>query len=661
MQQSVGEPRLTLDTVMGTFTSGDSGAVPVYYNKTVVSIRASNSSHFNVLWTTWSAPINGNQIASSDGWSGEINAVGPCLPDSNGLFNSLFDGPIKGFCGGEGIYYLNAVGTALVTQGQAKELLLDANLNLISLSTDSFRVFVDTTPPVPQNLEVYFSTESALAKNPDQRISSGTLWGDPDPYVTWEGRDDLGAISRSPVEGWTVLVHGSLGWQRPDRRPDQKSVFPELQGVTEPKDFYLSVRAFDRAGNWTPDTHVPIFKYQYTPDQSAPRWNKSHISMTGVRYPATDEKIRFAAVAPVGNFIDVGFDEDMLIPRDSIKLILHRSSDGTTVDRKVDLTLPTTSYVAVTNDSPSTSLVVLPFSATVNLQPASAYRFYSSTKPAPTDRANNPLDSSLDILFYTAMDPAKKAVFVSEDGKVSVDVPAYALGNDPVGMAINDRPEKVSVAGSPALPRLVDEATSAMGRQTGGAYKRLLSIKELTVFDTKGKMRSASFSGDVRLGFDVKDDLSSQNGESYIKGTSIRAKDLVLYELDERTGVWNKMADSWVDEGAGSVSAPLRHSGTYALGGSPNYDLSGAHPYPVPFRSSRDSHGITFTGLSSFGNIKILTLDGRLVKTLSFNGDSSVAWDPVESDSGDPVGSDVYLYFIENDKERVVGKLMVIR
>jgi hypothetical protein len=85
--------------------------------------------------------------------------------------------------------------------------------------------------------------------------------------------------------------------------------------------------------------------------------------------------------------VDIGFEEEMLIPGDSIQLMMQRDSDGAKVDKPAALTLPTTSYVTVTSDSKS--MVVLPFNAT-DLKPASLYRFYSSTKPAPTDRANNP-------------------------------------------------------------------------------------------------------------------------------------------------------------------------------------------------------------------------------------------------------------------------------
>jgi hypothetical protein len=171
-------------------------------------------------------------------------------------------------------------------------------------------------------------------------------------------------------------------------------------------------------------------------------------------------------------------------------------------------------------------------------------------------------------------------------------------------------------------------------------------------------MRTQAYEGGVELVFDYSKPIEKQTQAG---GRPLKAQDLVIYELDEKTGVWSKMPNAQLDESRHVVSVPLRHNGTYGLGSTPNFDLTSAHPYPVPYRATRDVHGISFTGLSSYGTIKIYTLDGRLVKTIRFDGESSVAWDPVQSDSGETVGSDVYLYMIENDQQRIVGKLMVIR
>ena len=96
--------------------------------------------------------------------------------------------------------------------------------------------------------------------------------------------------------------------------------------------------------------------------------------------------------------------------------------------------------------------------------------------------------------------------------------------------------------------------------------------------------------------------------------------------------------------------------------GAPFLDLSNAHAFPVPYKASRDAAGITFTNLSSIATVKIFSLDGNLVKTMHDDtGAGFIRWNPVANDDGEPVGSDVYLFVIENDKQRKVGKIMVIR
>ena len=98
--------------------------------------------------------------------------------------------------------------------------------------------------------------------------------------------------------------------------------------------------------------------------------------------------------------------------------------------------------------------------------------------------------------------------------------------------------------------------------------------------------------------------------------------------------------------------------------GAPSFSLTDAHPFPVPYRASEDNGaGITFVFPGAqIATVKIFTLDGRLVKTLHENsGAGLVSWYPVNTDGGEPVGSDVYIYAIENDQDRRVGKLVIIR
>lgn len=87
-------------------------------------------------------------------------------------------------------------------------------------------------------------------------------------------------------------------------------------------------------------------------------------------------------------------------------------------------------------------------------------------------------------------------------------------------------------------------------------------------------------------------------------------------------------------------------------------DLSDAIAYPVPFRRST-AQKITFLNLSTEATIRIYTLSGELVKTLhETDGDGILKWD-VTAEDGTPLGSDVFLYVIENAQQKKTGKLLI--
>ncbi|MBI3292166.1 MAG: T9SS type A sorting domain-containing protein [Elusimicrobia bacterium] len=83
--------------------------------------------------------------------------------------------------------------------------------------------------------------------------------------------------------------------------------------------------------------------------------------------------------------------------------------------------------------------------------------------------------------------------------------------------------------------------------------------------------------------------------------------------------------------------------------------------YPNPWRA--DKHAgtlITFDQLTGNVTVKLFTVSGHLVKTLSTSSPSTT-WD-LTNDAGDPVASGLYLYLLTNDQgQKVRGKLAVIR
>jgi hypothetical protein len=85
-----------------------------------------------------------------------------------------------------------------------------------------------------------------------------------------------------------------------------------------------------------------------------------------------------------------------------------------------------------------------------------------------------------------------------------------------------------------------------------------------------------------------------------------------------------------------------------------------SYAFPVPFNAKKHSV-IYFRDLPSSGTIKIYTASGEKVSELNISPlENPKAW-PVVNSVGEKVASGVYLYVIEGDGQKTVGKLVVIR
>jgi len=92
--------------------------------------------------------------------------------------------------------------------------------------------------------------------------------------------------------------------------------------------------------------------------------------------------------------------------------------------------------------------------------------------------------------------------------------------------------------------------------------------------------------------------------------------------------------------------------------------LGAAHAFPTPFKPSLGHDRITFRGLTTNAEIRIYTVSGELVRTLSKNDPSTsdLIWRPVANSAGQPLASGVYLYVVTgDDSTKAKGKIMVIK
>ncbi len=90
-------------------------------------------------------------------------------------------------------------------------------------------------------------------------------------------------------------------------------------------------------------------------------------------------------------------------------------------------------------------------------------------------------------------------------------------------------------------------------------------------------------------------------------------------------------------------------------------DLSQVKVYPNPWRKNRhDGRPVTFENLSANTTVKIFTISGHEVKSLTPSG-ATATWD-LTTDSGDHVASGTYIYLIKDSQgNKSRGMLAVIR
>jgi subtilisin family serine protease/methionine-rich copper-binding protein CopC len=90
-------------------------------------------------------------------------------------------------------------------------------------------------------------------------------------------------------------------------------------------------------------------------------------------------------------------------------------------------------------------------------------------------------------------------------------------------------------------------------------------------------------------------------------------------------------------------------------------DLSHVFAYPNPYRGDSGRDYVTIAGLTRQATVKILDVSGRILRTLQeTDGNGGVQWD-LRDESGNPVASGIYVFYVVGEGKRAVGKLAVVR
>ncbi len=95
---------------------------------------------------------------------------------------------------------------------------------------------------------------------------------------------------------------------------------------------------------------------------------------------------------------------------------------------------------------------------------------------------------------------------------------------------------------------------------------------------------------------------------------------------------------------------------------APYPDLANVVVFPNPYKSKeKNTQRITFARLTQQAEIRIYTLNGELVTTLSKDDLKPVMTWNLKNNSGQPVASGIYIYVIKNGTEQKRGKVVLLR
>ncbi|MEW6040228.1 MAG: T9SS type A sorting domain-containing protein [Elusimicrobiota bacterium] len=193
------------------------------------------------------------------------------------------------------------------------------------------------------------------------------------------------------------------------------------------------------------------------------------------------------------------------------------------------------------------------------------------------------------------------------------------------------------------------------------------SIAEIALQDNSGAwLINNDFNSEVELRMSYKD----ADNDGYADNTSppVYEKSLKIYVLNETRETWEAVSGSYADVMNNYVSANIKHFSVYILIGIPApVDLSGVKVYPNPYKPGTGgafdrTGGIVFDNVTENITIKIFNIAAELVfEELVINTGGQFEW-KTNNNSGQPVASGVYIYYITNEKsQKKTGKFMIIR
>lgn len=262
------------------------------------------------------------------------------------------------------------------------------------------------------------------------------------------------------------------------------------------------------------------------------------------------------------------------------------------------------------------------------------------------------------------------AVLTLASGDMRVTLPSGSVSKERFDITLNRDPVTNPLAVNPTK---ITAASDKMVYNDGG-WSQLYSnnLSEMAIFDEQSfQTGTLGKRGVLAMRYRDDDDDGIMDGSE----PPVRVNTLSAWILDESVDSWVQIPGTGGDRQTKTLTVLFGQPGVYAMIGAQELTVKNVKAYPVPYRpngpqagdgdgqTGTDGKGITFDNLPQTGNIKIYTLDGRLVKGIEIPETlaiQKVVWD-TRTSSGDKAASGVYIWRISAGSNSKTGKLMIIR
>lgn len=514
-------------------------------------------------------------------------------------------------------------------------------------SPHHFRLGYDTTPPVISRP----TARGILSPSDSVPLTSGeptTLTNIQFQWTLPPGECTIGTSGEgcrsdvSPIRGFTVSFERSLQAIPPmDASRLSTETTAAFTVPSDPAVYYCKVRALDTAGNWGPPS--PPFVYRVTTQQASPTVQITlHGRVFHRQVQHRQQQAQWLIGTPRTADAAISFSEVMdpqsVAATGAITLRTLFNNAGRTIETPVNGVL----------EGQGRTFTLRP------QQPLNAGWTYVLEVTRGVRSVNGrPLQEGLVLLFTTALDPQQSNRVQTVDNPTTLTLPPNAIAQ--LGhIGLSEDPLQAPLAAG-RDPQALVNATDGLLR-TLGASARAFALREFIAFTPQGDPLPPQLQTPAQLVLPLP-----ARGAPLARTASVQRPGAYgVYFFDPSVNIWLRVP-AQEDLAANTLVASVTQLGVYGVFLAPDLDLSQAIAFPVPFKPSDGHQKITFANLSTEATIKIYTINGELVRTLSVpSGDRVLPWD-VTNDRGEPLASDVFIYVIENSGQRKIGKLMVIR